>query len=145
MRRVVCCGCEYLYDSVDTEIYRGKRWCSSPKCKDVIDMKVKHSNYKKKISKIKKGTYRNGVDQELRMLILDRDSYCCGKCRSSYSDPRMMQVHHIVPVSEGGNDDRSNLITVCKNCHNKIHNDDWKKYVNVLSKIAASVEENSAS
>ena len=140
MRRVICCGCESLFDLNQTFMYRGKRLCGNQDCKDVIDFKVKHSNYKKKIRKIENGTFRSGVSPEIRKYILDRDSYCCGKCKSSYSDDKMMQVHHIVPVSDGGTDELTNLITVCRNCHKKIHNDDWRKYAESLRKIAKDLE-----
>ncbi len=33
----------------------------------------------------------------------------------------MEEVHHIIPVSKGGTHDRSNLMSLCKSCHNKIH------------------------
>lgn len=140
MRRVICCGCESLFDLNQTSMYRGKRLCGHQDCKNIIDFKVKHSNYKKKIRKIENGTFRSGVSPEIRKYILDRDSYCCGKCKSSYSDDKMMQVHHIVPVSDGGTDEFTNLITVCRNCHKKIHNDDWRKYAESLRKIAKDLE-----
>lgn len=31
------------------------------------------------------------------------------------------EVHHKKPLSEGGTHDRSNLISLCKSCHAKIH------------------------
>ena len=31
------------------------------------------------------------------------------------------EVHHIWPVSRGGTNDRRNLISVCKSCHNRLH------------------------
>lgn len=31
------------------------------------------------------------------------------------------EVHHIVPLSEGGTHDPNNLISLCKSCHSKIH------------------------
>ena len=50
--------------------------------------------------------------------ILHRDNYtcqCCGKknCR--------LEVHHIKFRSNGGTDDEENLITLCEDCHKKIH------------------------
>lgn len=53
-----------------------------------------------------------------RSAILHRDNYtcqCCGKknCR--------LDVHHIIYRSNGGNNDESNLITLCKDCHEKVH------------------------
>jgi len=145
VRKVVCCGCELIYTVDRTAMYRSKRWCGSDNCKNIIDTKVKHSNYKKKMRKIENGTYRSGVTPEIRKYILNRDSYCCGKCKSSYSDDRMMQVHHIIPVSDGGGDDLTNLITVCRNCHRKIHNDDWRKYVDSFAKIVEKMEADSSS
>ncbi len=40
------------------------------------------------------------------------------------------QVHHIIPLSEGGTHDRSNLMALCKSCHSRIHagrEDHWHK------------------
>jgi ribosomal protein S27AE len=51
--------------------------------------------------------------REIRQEVLLRDNrYCqaCGKERSG-------QVHHVIPRSEGGSDDFSNLITLCGKCH----------------------------
>lgn len=33
------------------------------------------------------------------------------------------EVHHIVPLSRGGTNDESNLMSLCRSCHNKIHID----------------------
>lgn len=33
------------------------------------------------------------------------------------------EVHHIVPVSIGGTNNPSNLMSLCKSCHNKIHHE----------------------
>lgn len=33
-----------------------------------------------------------------------------------------MELHHIVPLSLGGNDIDSNKVWLCVECHNKIHN-----------------------
>lgn len=31
------------------------------------------------------------------------------------------EIHHKLPLSEGGTHDRSNLIALCKSCHSSIH------------------------
>lgn len=36
-------------------------------------------------------------------------------------DDGKLNVHHIVPVSEGGGDEPTNLITLCVGCHRKRH------------------------
>ncbi|WP_420838364.1 HNH endonuclease [Allobaculum mucilyticum] len=33
----------------------------------------------------------------------------------------MEQVHHIVPLSQGGTHDENNLMSLCKSCHSRIH------------------------
>lgn len=45
----------------------------------------------------------------------------CERCLKEGRTTPMDEVHHIVPVSRGGTDDFSNLMSVCKSCHNKIH------------------------
>lgn len=129
MKKVTCAGCDKHYPSDMTTFYRKKRWCFSTECKEVIDEKVKNFNYKKRQRKIELGKYRNGVTQELRMSILDRDTYSCNMCGHQSHELGKMQVHHIVPVSHGGSDSESNLVTLCKPCHMYVHNSGWEKYV----------------
>ena len=31
------------------------------------------------------------------------------------------EVHHIVHISEGGTHDESNLMSLCRSCHERIH------------------------
>ena len=47
-------------------------------------------------------------------------------CEQCYREGRitmMDEVHHIVPVSRGGTNEDSNLMSLCRSCHNKIHHD----------------------
>lgn len=32
-----------------------------------------------------------------------------------------MEVHHILPVAQGGGDEAQNLVSLCRNCHQKRH------------------------
>lgn len=131
---ITCAGCNNKYSVSLTQKYRNKRWCGSDYCKKVIDQKVKHKNYKIKIRKINNGTYKNGVVPELRKEILRRDNYTCNMCANFHFEDgySSMQVHHIIPVSEGRNDEHSNLITLCHPCHKKVHSDGWENYVKVF-------------
>jgi hypothetical protein len=56
---------------------------------------------------------RSHIPLALRMDVL-RDSVCL-KCGSSYN----LTVDHIVPVSKGGGDDRSNLQCLCRSCNSR--------------------------
>ncbi|WP_231391317.1 HNH endonuclease [Megasphaera vaginalis (ex Srinivasan et al. 2021)] len=31
------------------------------------------------------------------------------------------EVHHIIPLSEGGTHEEANLMSLCRSCHEKIH------------------------
>ncbi len=55
-----------------------------------------------------------------------RDSYAaahplCEMCLKEGRLTPMGEVHHILPISQGGTHARSNLMSLCQSCHNKIH------------------------
>ena len=45
----------------------------------------------------------------------------CERCLKEGRFTRVEEVHHILPVNRGGTNYESNLMSVCKSCHNKIH------------------------
>lgn len=45
--------------------------------------------------------------------VLQRDSYSCVRC----GDTDDLQVHHIIPRSQGGENESENLATLCTGCH----------------------------
>ena len=51
---------------------------------------------------------------------MTRDKYTCQKCNSK-KEGQKLHVHHILFKSNGGTDTPNNLVTLCKNCHRKIH------------------------
>jgi hypothetical protein len=63
--------------------------------------------------------------------ILCRDNFTCTKCGTflAYQNPHGMyipigvglEVHHRIPVSQGGSDHQSNLFTRCESCHKEDH------------------------
>ena len=66
------------------------------------------------------------------MRILYRDKFTCQDCgeihtlKNEYGVPMpvddgKVEIHHIVPVSEGGGDEPSNLVTLCHDCHMRRH------------------------
>lgn len=58
--------------------------------------------------------------QELRRNVLERDGYRCVNCGDSIHDATL-QVHHIVPLIKGGSNYPGNLVTLCVDCHKKLH------------------------
>ena len=45
----------------------------------------------------------------------------CEQCLKNGVIVPVEEVHHIKPLSEGGTHDTSNLISLCKHCHSKLH------------------------
>jgi 5-methylcytosine-specific restriction endonuclease McrA len=138
-RQVICAGCSCTYKIPETQFYRNKRWCGNSLCKEVIDYKVKHANYKKSQKKMQNGTFRHGVESILRNKIKNRDDFTCRLCMNK-KDSNSLQVHHITPVSNGGNDELSNLVLLCHNCHTSLHQEGWEKYSNKLFLYTNSLE-----
>lgn len=59
------------------------------------------------------------VDDSIAATVLAKCGRCCCICRRFR--PTKLQVHHIVPQSEGGTDDFGNLIALCITCHSDVH------------------------
>jgi 5-methylcytosine-specific restriction endonuclease McrA len=127
-----------MYYIPQTKFHRNKRWCGNETCKEIIDNKVRHHNYKKAQRKIEKGTFRHGVGADLRDCIKLRDDFTCRLCVVKM-ETNELQVHHIVPVSDGGNDELSNLVLLCHSCHTSLHKDDWKNYTKKLFEYTKSL------
>lgn len=59
--------------------------------------------------------------QELRLKVLERDGYCCRRCNANLRGVFYREVHHIIPLSRGGTNRMTNLISLCSKCHDKQH------------------------
>ena len=71
--------------------------------------------------KIKHWGYQRGFDYNFasrKEAILNRDNYTCQYCGKKN---KRLEVHHIIYRSNGGTDDENNLITLCEECHSKVH------------------------
>ncbi len=44
-------------------------------------------------------------------------SNCCDRCGFVPEHPCQLDLDHVLPKSRGGRNDRSNLQTLCSNCH----------------------------
>lgn len=65
--------------------------------------------------------------QALRKFVLKRDAYTCQSCRISGIS---LEVHHITYIRLG-NEYTSDLVSVCRDCHQAIHNKYGYAYSNV--------------
>jgi 5-methylcytosine-specific restriction endonuclease McrA len=55
--------------------------------------------------------------RELYRQVLERDGWRCQVCGSMQN----LQVHHLKFRSRSGGDIEQNLITLCAECHEKVH------------------------
>ena len=53
----------------------------------------------------------------IRTQCFKRDKYTCQRCDKINGQGRGLSAHHIIPRSEGGEDNIENLITLCNPCH----------------------------
>ena len=66
--------------------------------------------------------YQKGINYgyaNTKAYVLTRDNYTCKICGKTH---KRLEVHHIIFRRNGGSDDESNLICLCKTCHDKLHN-----------------------
>lgn len=59
---------------------------------------------------------RKNITKKIRFEVFKRDSFTCQYCGGSAPDI-VLEVDHIDPVSKGGTNDITNLITSCKPCN----------------------------
>lgn len=67
--------------------------------------------------------------RKVRSCYVSTHPYC-ELCFAKGIMKEVEEVHHKKPLSKGGTHDESNLISLCKSCHSKIHASDgsrWRK------------------
>ena len=70
--------------------------------------------------------YQNGDAKgfyNVKQAVLSRDNYTCQLCGKQKEH---LHVHHIVFKSKGGSNRMDNLVTLCSECHEKIHKGELK-------------------
>jgi hypothetical protein len=71
----------------------------------------------------KKWLYQKGINYgfaNTKAYVLTRDGYTCQQCKGKSKDKRL-EVHHLVFRSQQGSDEETNLLTLCKTCHDGFH------------------------
>lgn len=68
---------------------------------------------KKYVRDVLSGRIEHGLTNKERKDILERDDYQCKLC----SEENNLEVHHVIPVANGGGKYSKNLCTLCSDCH----------------------------
>jgi 5-methylcytosine-specific restriction endonuclease McrA len=75
---------------------------------------------------VKRWDYQKGNQKDfynVKAYILHRDGYQCQKCKTKKGK---LHVHHIIFRSKRGTNTPDNLITLCEECHDRLHNGEFE-------------------
>lgn len=59
---------------------------------------------------------RKAISKKTRFDVFKRDGFACQYC-GAHPPQSVLQVDHIIPVAEGGQNDPDNLVTACDHCN----------------------------
>lgn len=57
--------------------------------------------------------------QYKRKVVIDLFGGKCEVC--SFSNKKILEIHHVLPISKGGDNNWENLSILCPNCHRSVH------------------------
>ena len=106
---------------------RPKRPCSTPGCANLTDRRCCEEHRvveRRRYDKFERSPDVNKKYGRAWKRIRDRyarEHPLCEMCEENGRLTSAEEVHHILPISLGGTHDKSNLMSLCKSCHNKIH------------------------
>ena len=108
---------------------RPQRPCSYPDCPNRCDGPYCEEHAKlmnRRYNKFTRPAYSNKKYGRAWREIRKRYATAHPLCEMCLKEGRLTpveEVHHIVPVSHGGSNYFSNLMSLCQSCHTKIHHD----------------------
>lgn len=76
--------------------------------------------------------------RKIRQEVRERD-LCCQLCLYDGVYSPGQEVHHIIPREADDVDQMvfnvDNCIYLCRDCHHRVHNDGWKKYIKLFREL----------
>lgn len=81
----------------------------------VVEM-VKNKLLRDIVNKNEKNPLRISIPKDVREKVFERDGNKCKLC----GDMDYLEVGHKIPISKGGDNKPSNLITLCRKCNSKV-------------------------
>lgn len=70
----------------------------------------------------------------LRRQIIYRDRNRCLRCDKKFP-AEQLSVHHLVPRSDDGSDEPSNLVTLCNGCHDFVEIENLKTISTIIGSM----------
>ena len=107
--------------------HRPKKPCRFPGCPELTD--GQYCEKHRKAARRQYDKYERSEDIHLKYgfrwhKIRQRYAKAHPLCELCLKEGRytpVEEVHHILPIAKGGTHDESNLMSLCRSCHNKIH------------------------
>ena len=118
----------FSYATEDAMPYKPKQPCAYPGCPKLCSGQY-CAEHKKLVNKqyetysrdkAAKAKY-DGAWRKIRKMYAEVHPFCEACLKKGYLTP-VEHVHHRKPLTEGGTHDFSNLMSLCKPCHRRIHN-----------------------
>ena len=104
-----------------------KKPCSYPSCPRLTDGtyceehgKLVSQQYEQNGRDAKHGKRYGRNWQSIRRAYVHAHPLC-ERCMKAGRYVRVEEVHHIKPLADGGTNDESNLMSLCRKCHAEIH------------------------
>jgi len=101
--------------------YKAKHPCAYPLCPELTNGKYcpKHQALMNTQRDKSERKHYGRQWEKIRMLFLAKNPLCV-HCQQAGRLSPATEVHHIIPVSQGGTDAEENLMALCKSCHSRI-------------------------
>ena len=106
--------------------YRPKRPCSHPGCPRLTNGRFCEEHAKQEAQRYERYQRNPTVKKRYgRAWKRVRDRFIaahplCERCKDHGKIAPAQEVHHIVPLSQGGTHDEINLMALCTSCHSEI-------------------------
>ena len=107
--------------------YKPKRPCAYPGCGRLAEREQYCAEHQKVVDKQYNQYQRDPKSNKRygRSWKRIRDRYIklhplCEECEKQGKLTPAEEVHHVLPLSKGGGNEKSNLMALCKSCHSRI-------------------------
>ena len=60
---------------------------------------------------------RHPIPANVRFEVFQYDNFRCRQCGVSSGSGAVLEIDHIIPITKGGTNDRTNIKTLCQSCN----------------------------